>query len=38
MELSAGKQCGWREKCSPRMRQAFAERYGQILQTYGYEP
>ncbi|MBT0768283.1 hypothetical protein KIH74_05075 [Kineosporia sp. J2-2] len=34
----SGGQGGWRERFSPRMRAAFAERYALVLETYGYEP
>jgi hypothetical protein len=34
----AGTQGGWRDVFSPRMRAAFADRYAQVLEIFGYEP
>jgi hypothetical protein len=34
----SGRQGGWLEVFSPRMRAAFAERYGNVLEIFGYEP
>lgn len=33
----SGRQGSWRRVFSPRMRGAFAERYGLVLDSFGYE-